>query len=148
MNNKKWQALWFYGAIVVCLLLLAATVNSIKPFNLRTESNFAALWSGMLLFLVALDAFDGRALHRSDKPVVGRAWLMISLVLVTLSFDEIGSLHERLPSETQLGYWLWVLPFALVYACMAAYALLVLPQRTRLDGSDLRRGGIHPLTID
>ncbi len=48
------------------------------------------------------------------------------MVLVTLSFDEIGSLHERLPADTHLQYWLWVSPFALAYACMSAYALLVL----------------------
>lgn len=126
MNNKKWQALWLYGVIAVCVLLVAATLASIGPFNLRNESNFAALWSGMLLLLVAIHAFDGRAQHRTDNPVVGRAWLIISLILVTLSFDEIGSFHERLPSETHLQYWLWVLPFALIYACAAAYALVVL----------------------
>ncbi len=126
MNNNRWQALWLYGVIVVCVLLVATTLASIGPFNLRNESNFAALWSGMLLLLVAIHAFDGRAQHRTDNPVVGRAWLIISLILVTLSFDEIGSLHERLPSETHLQYWLWVLPFALVYAGMAAYALVVL----------------------
>ncbi len=91
MNNKEWQALWLYGVIVVCILLVAATLASIGPFNLRDESNFAALWSGMLLLLVAIHAFDGRAQHRTDNPVVGRAWLIISLILVTLSFDEIGS---------------------------------------------------------
>jgi len=126
INNNKWPALWFYGASTVCLLLVVATVNGIGLFSLRNESNPAALWSGMLLLLIAIHAFDGRSQHQSDNPSVGRAWLVISMILVSLSFDEIGSLHERLPSDTHLQYWLWVSPFALVYACASAYALLVL----------------------
>ena len=58
MNNNKWQALWLYGASVVCLLLVAATVKSIGLFNLRGENNLAALWSGMLLLLVATKLVD------------------------------------------------------------------------------------------
>ena len=126
INNNKWPALWFYGASTVCLLLVVATVNGIGLFSLRNESNPAALWSGMLLLLIAIHAFDGHSQHQSDNPSVGRAWLVISMILVSLSFDEIGSLHERLPSDTHLQYWLWVSPFALVYACASAYALLVL----------------------
>ena len=131
MSSRKWRALWFYGAIVVCLLLLAGTVFSVRDLNLRRESNFAAMWSGLLLLLVALHAFDGRELNKSVEPAVARAWLVISLVLVSLSFDEIGSLHERLPSETHLMYWLYVLPFALTYAGLAVYALVVLYRSDR-----------------
>jgi hypothetical protein len=126
VTNRAWRNLWFYGAIAVCLLLLAGTLTSNRQLNLRRESNFAAMWSGMLLLLVALHAFDGWALNKAVRPAVARAWLVISLVLVSLSFDEIGSLHERLPSETHLTYWLYILPFALAYACLSVYALCVL----------------------
>ena len=126
MNNWNWRALWFYGAILVCLLLIVATVVDNRDFNLRREGNYAAMWSGLLLLLVALHAFDGREATKADDPAVARAWLVISMVLVSLSLDEIGSLHERLPSETHLMYWLWVLPFAATYAGLALYALVVL----------------------
>jgi len=122
---------WFFGIILICSLLVWATLVSITDFNLRRESNYAALWSGMLLLLIALHAFDGSAENRSAAPRVARAWSVISLVMILLSFDEIGSLHERLPADTHLQYWLWVLPFAAGFAGMAVYSLLVLYRTER-----------------
>lgn len=83
---------WFYGSILVCLVLLVATIFSVRDFNLRGESNYAALWSGMLLLLTALHAYDGAAQNRREAPSIARAWLVISVVMILLSFDEIGSL--------------------------------------------------------
>jgi len=74
----------------------------------------------MLLLVASLHAFDGWASRRLLTPAAGRAWLTLSILAATLSFDEIGSLHERLPD------WWSVLPFALVFAAMFSYATFVL----------------------
>jgi len=115
-------------SIFLCFVTMFSRLlpQPFSVFNLRGESNFAALFSGIFLLIIALHAFDGWSSNRFSKPRVAAAWMMLSLVLITLSFDEIGSLHERLPSDTHIIYWIWVLPFALIYACISAYALVVL----------------------
>ncbi len=132
--SKKvdWRSAWIYGIVAVCLFFWMTTLLGTAPlhvsglglFNLSFENNLATLWSGMLLFLVALHMFDGWVLHHSTAPAVARAWLMLSLVLAALSFDEIGSLHERVPLIGQLSHWWSLLPFALIFGGMVAYALL------------------------
>ncbi|MGI9233666.1 MAG: hypothetical protein ACR2RD_08560 [Woeseiaceae bacterium] len=130
------RSLWFYSFVFISIFLCFVTVfnkelNSLIPgvfgaFNLRGESNFASLFSGVFLLVIALHAFDGWALNQSCEPRVANAWMMLSLVLVALSFDEIGSLHERVPSIGGLSVWWSLLPFALVLGGMAGYAILCL----------------------
>jgi hypothetical protein len=122
---------WFLAFVWISAFLCLATVLAkfvpfFKYFNLRNESNFAALFSGMFLLIIALHAFDGSALNRALKPKVANAWLLISLVLVALSFDEIGSLHERVPRIGDLNRLLSLVPFGLVFIGMLAYAVNIL----------------------
>ena len=122
---------WFLAFASISLFLCFATVFSkfvpfFKYFNLRNESNFAALFSGMFLLTIALHAFDGSAANRALKPKIANAWLLICLVLVALSFDEIGSLHERVPRIGDLNRLLSLVPFGLVFLGMIAYAVTVL----------------------
>jgi hypothetical protein len=127
------RSLWFYSFVIISIFLCVVTVfnqalNSLIPgvfgaFNLRGENNFASLFSGVFLLVIALHAFDGWALNQSSEPRVAYAWMMLSLVLIALSFDEIGSLHERVPSIGGLSEWWSLLPFGLVLGGMAGYAI-------------------------
>jgi len=99
------------------------------------ENNVGAWWSGMLLFLAAVQAFDGS--RRDDLPASGsRGWLMLSLILMMLSFDEISSLHEWVANTGGTVFWI---PMGLGGAAMLAYSL-----------ASLWRAGVstsHVLTI-
>jgi len=122
-ENRLWRILWFYGFVAISVLLLVATRFG-GYFSLRNENNAAALFSGMLLLIVAIHAFDGWALFRESRIRVAKAWLCLSAVLVALSFDEIGSLHERIPSVGQLSTWWSYLPFAIVLITLLTYSLV------------------------
>src|SRR3546814_15579677 len=86
-------------------------------FDLRAEDNVAAWWSGILLLLNAFHAYDGYALWRERAPRMARSWASLSLLLVILSADEIGSIHERIgmiATAVSVSQWLALLPFGLV----------------------------------
>ena len=81
-----------------------------RSINVGQENNIAAWWSGSLLFLAGMHALDGYQFHTTKGSADrSRAWLVIAAILVGLSLDEIGSLHERvhyLPFETWQFYLL------------------------------------------
>jgi hypothetical protein len=127
-----WGSIWFRGAIGISIFFIFTTLiaplnNAVfKHFDIGVESNLAALWSGILLFLTALHAFDGFAAHRATAPSVARAWLIIAMVMAALSLDEVGSFHERVPTFGGHSQWLTLLPIALFFGSMLTYALFVL----------------------
>ena len=152
MSNLR--SSWFYAFVLVSLFLCCVTFfmpllpSPFSYFNLRNENNFAALFSGIFLLVVALHAYDGWSLNRALKPNVACAWLAVFFVLTALSFDEIGSLHERVtwlrsiisdgtvapPSELQSLpqaekrsiYWWSLLPFGMLLVGATAYAVTAL----------------------
>jgi hypothetical protein len=82
--------------------------------NLRSENNFAAWWSGILLLSSAVLAFDRFLTHRDGNRDLAVGWFCLSFILAALSADEIGSLHERL-SYFPAGMWRMLIPFALLF---------------------------------
>jgi hypothetical protein len=126
---------WLLGAVLVSLVLLVATcfrveawegagaVTVLRAFDLGLESNVAAWWSGMLLLVAAVHAFDGYALWRDRQPRVARGWATIAALLLLLSADEIGSLHE---STKPIRQWLGfspLLPIGAIGCVVLAHAL-------------------------
>jgi hypothetical protein len=65
--------------------------NIVNHFNLMGEMTFAAWWSGSLLLLCAVLAFQISSWDNKSK----HAWLILALIFSLLSFDEISSIHER-----------------------------------------------------
>lgn len=121
---------WFALAAAISAVFLVITVAS--PFlpdfhpaidrllelaNLRAENNFAAWWSGILLIMSSVHAFDGWAMYRETNRRLANGWLSLALILAALSVDEVASLHERL-SYFSAGMWRMLIPFALVFAGM------------------------------
>ncbi|WP_226628962.1 hypothetical protein [Alloyangia pacifica] len=128
----------------LCALLAAATYflelqastagrqtfpRVVQQFHLGHENNLAAWFSGALLALIALHALDGHTLYRSDRPKLARAWVQIGAVLLFLSADEIGSIHERLAGVGEaigIGSWGLLLPLGgiIFVVLISAMALL------------------------
>jgi hypothetical protein len=99
--------------------------------GLAGENSVGAWWSGMLLLLAAFFAFDGFSVEQKT-PLERRGWLALSAVLLILSFDEIGSLHEYL-TNTSLAH---IGMLALFLVVLNGYALIA-----------LYRGGASPRTL-
>jgi hypothetical protein len=79
--------LWFHEYV--------ASISRPRNFlNMNGEANFPAWWNAALLLMVAFCAFAARV-QEPDK-ARRRAWLLVAVAGLSMSMDEITSLHERL----------------------------------------------------
>ena len=126
--NKKLKSLaWWKWIFIIDLVFISITTlakyNPHLPvlhyFNLGLEMNFAAWWSSMSLLLTAALSYE---LFCSQKNGIKNAWLVISFILCALSWDELGSLHER----AFQGSWFNYIPYGLVGISLTIYALIKL----------------------
>lgn len=117
-------------ALVSVLLLLLTYIARQAPealplhghWHLGWENNFAAWWSGALLALAAAWTADGRFRSSRAGARAGTAWLAIALIILFLSADEIGSLHERLGHYGPgIGFGTWGLNLILGAMLGAAF---------------------------
>lgn len=101
--------------------------------NIGSEMNFAVWWISAVLLLPALSFYEffcrGVAGHRMP-------WLLLAAIFLFLSWDEIGSLHER---TYESGFGAPLVGLLLVGAVFAAGALysvwrLVARSETRTSG--------------
>jgi hypothetical protein len=102
--------------------------------HLATENVIAAWYSSMLLLGVAVSALAAYTIRsRTDarwtRPWLRHGWLVVAAVFLLLSFDEIGSLHERVGMAVSFGDgaalgWVYVLslPILATGAYMIAFA--------------------------
>ena len=98
--------------------------------HLATENVIASWYSSMLLLAVAVCALAAYTMRTvSDAvwtpPWLRHGWLVIAGVFALLSFDEIGSMHERLGMAVSFGDapWGWVYVLALPILATAGYIL-------------------------
>jgi hypothetical protein len=85
--------------------------------NLASEQNLASWFSSMLLAMIALLAATCFLLDRkeSEHRWLAYGWALMALIFVALSFDELGSLHERLRLPGGwAGFVLWYAPVVAV----------------------------------
>lgn len=99
-----WRWLWavntvFIGATV--FLTYHPKLPILHYFNLAGELNVAAWWSGMLLMVAALLSYG---IFGKTRGYSKSAWLILSCILLALSWDEVGSLHERILQVSWLDY--------------------------------------------
>lgn len=100
--KSKW---WVIFLVANCLLVTITVITRHllhypyiktfidRPFSLVHEMSFATWWSGACLLLVALMTFQ---LSASSKINLKIAWILLTVIFTGLSFDEIGSIHERM----------------------------------------------------
>lgn len=132
ISHKLARIPWWIVLVIVNAILVAATVISayLEPgttlstlmnhLYLGGEMNAAAWWSSMLLLTIALGAYH-LASTRTDH--TNRAWAIMALAFAALSWDELGSFHERLIAYSG---WVSLAPVALVFFVLMVYALSTL----------------------
>jgi len=120
---------WHRAMIWVSVVLVAITFASyawahhgvlsrlLFWFGLGGENNFGAWWSGMLLLISAMQAYDGFG-DPDNLPGARRGWLVMSAILLALSFDEVASLHEFLSADKS-----YLLVFGVTGALLLAYSV-------------------------
>ena len=98
--------------IAINILLLAGTfifntsrMQIFRETDLASENVFAAWYSSMLLLLSAVLSFycfmvDERRIEQNSRRVWNFGWLVYAAAFATLSFDELGSIHEHIGSFT------------------------------------------------
>jgi hypothetical protein len=131
--------------MIISAVLVVATVILrfghglfLAPLNLTNENVAAAWFSGILLFLASLHAADGYFRLRKTNFRTALAWCVIAGMLLALSADEIGSLHERIDDVLKMGPWLSYLPFLIVLLGCCAWSFIQLwmtpSERSRVPG--------------
>lgn len=99
--------------------------------HLATENVLAAWYSSMLLLVVAIGCVLACVADlRAERPWMRWGWLIVAAAFMTLSLDEIGSLHERVgmiqvdaTGGKAVGWiWLLALPIAAVGMFLLAFA--------------------------
>jgi len=120
-----------------------AAKNIIRWFDFNLENNVPTWFSVCLLtfsmLLLLLIYFHQRALRDSNS----KRWLILSLIFLFLSVDEMVQVHEEIahllrprlgPDSPTIFYWAWVIPYGIFVIVSAVYFLrfvLRLPSRTR-----------------
>ena len=108
------------------LLPRSAVAAHVFPFfALQHEMNLAAWWSGAQLFMGALIMYERAS--AGDARERG-AWAVLAVVSAGLSFDEIGSIHERLGHRSWQPLFLVAVPLVVVLA-WALWRLVRVPGR-------------------
>jgi voltage-gated potassium channel Kch len=143
--KPRWQRIpWWLWIVVIDVYLLVATEivaydisipakgALFYPFDLSVEMNLGVWWSGICLFAAGLLAYEnfcnGEGSERS-------AWLVLSALLVGLSYDEVGSIHERVGKDSVMGVWsalgVWSgkLPFIVIGFAFFVFAFVRLIKR-------------------
>jgi hypothetical protein len=101
--------------------------------NVGLENNVAAWFCSMQLAAIASVALLCFVFDRSagERSWLAYGWLAMAALFVALSFDELGSLHERMPLPDGLaGQVLWYAP---VVAVLPAYMGVFAYSRMRTD---------------
>ena len=127
------------GALIFATVVLRfGRALFLAPLNLTNENVAAAWFSGILLLLASLHAADGYFRLRHTNFRTALAWCVIAGMLLALSADEIGSLHERIDDVLKMGPWLSYLPFLIVLLGCCAWSFIQLwitpSERSRVPG--------------
>jgi hypothetical protein len=124
-NSSDWR-LWIFGISLVFILITGIIPhvnndflrwNLLPHFDLAQEMKFAPWWSGSLLLLCGVLAYQ---LSTRDSDLQ-YSWLILASIFSLLSFDEIGSIHER-ATHTKGGFITLIIAgllgsMAYIYAC-------------------------------
>ncbi len=138
---RRLPTIWLYGAAAISALLAVTTAlhilglgaelpaDMLRRLSLTSEKNLGAWWSGMLLAVLSLHAYDGHVMLRAREPGAATGWALIAALLLFLSADEVGSFHERLAGWSEalgLGSWSLILALGAVLAAVLGRALVLL----------------------
>lgn len=123
--------------IATFIFQLGTHSKLMRMLALTAENNAAAWWSGMQLLLFGLICLSTsgelpKALEKMKRPLI-----VLGLIGLGLSADEMGSIHERVAGfgENHFGSGkLALLPFAIIGGGAAGYSILALFRARALVG--------------
>lgn len=108
--------------------------HALVHLSLGAENVVAAWFSSMLLLSVAgacAIAFTVDGTAGASRRMLRAGWLVLALLFVALSFDELGSIHERLSmvtigagNETLIGWYALIVGLIAAVSFMLAFGLL------------------------
>ena len=136
------QMNWRLVVLGISLLLILATAvfpyihdgflkwRILAYLNLAWEMNIAVWWSGNLLFVSGLLAYQISSWDTDSK----HAWIALTLLFFFLSIDEIGSIHERV-GNLDIGSTAYAI-IAIIAASALLYSVWVL-WKTKSDKQGL-----------
>lgn len=119
--RRSWYACIVGVSVALVLVTFAAyglDNQLLYLIGLGGENNIGAWWSGMLMLLAAVFAYDGYA-ARDKAARERRGWLALAVLLLVLSFDEVASLHEYLSAKGTAH----LAPLAGIVLALSLYAL-------------------------
>jgi hypothetical protein len=130
VSRVPWWAWMIAGDAVLLGLMLFGrllprgwvTTHVLSFFALQHEMNVAAWWSGAQLFMGALFMYERASI---GNPRERGAWAVLAVLSAGLSFDEIGSVHERLAYRS----WRPLLFVAVPLGAAMAWALVRLARQ-------------------
>lgn len=110
----------------------------VNLFDFNSEMNIPTFYSAMALFFTSnLLLLISNLQRKTQNPYI--LWIILSVIFLFLSVDEISSIHERLNFLTRdlLGtsgflYYAWVIPYAIVlcvFVILYLKFLLLLPRK-------------------
>jgi hypothetical protein len=99
-------------------------------FALQHEMNLAVWWSAAQLLLAGLLMWERASVGRSDERW---AWHILAVIAAGLSFDEVGSIHERLGRRNLGPLTLLLVAIPLAFALMCALVRLARNSSHRRD---------------
>jgi hypothetical protein len=148
-ESQRWLVAWYWLAVTLSILFVLATPlrwyhpdflpGIVRQMRLTEENNLAAWWSGVLLLMLAVHAYDARLASLNSSPHVERAWTILACILLFFSADEVGSIHERLSilgSNVGVGDWGLLIPLG---AVLGAFLLRALHIFWKAGGEHRRR---------
>ena len=91
---------------------------SFSAISLGREENYAVWWSAICLLIPSTLFY--RMASSCQSVASSFKWYVLSLALLALGYDEIGSLHEMV---SKVGGWPALLPFAIIFIAGFGYAL-------------------------
>lgn len=99
----------------------------VQLFSLNLEANIPSWYSGFLMIIVAALNY---LIYKFERRVIKKYFLVISALFISMSIDEIASVHEILNNPVRnslsLGgflYWSWIVPGIIVSLFIGLYFL-------------------------
>jgi len=129
---REWYWLWLVSFGFVALMVMFFLTRypawlhySYRGVSLTHEMSYGVWWSAIGLFIAGI-VFAKVGFLATHQRIVSWPWYILSLAMVALCFDEIGSLHETV---ARAAGWQGLLPFAAVFGVGFILALAQLLKR-------------------
>ena len=141
MAHKSILQQWYWHGLISLAFVVLMTLffsgkypawlhYSYRGVSLTHEMSYGVWWSAIGLFIAGI-IFAKVALLSMQQYLPAWPWYVLSVAMVALCFDEIGSLHETV---ARFAGWQGLLPFAMIFGIGFLMALASLFKRRAMRG--------------